>query len=95
MGAFSANSNQMREVAGDVSVKEKSYLNKIDEIQNQINHLGQMWNSPAYDEFKKMFEAKLPSLREGDQLMQQFQTKLVDAADSFDQAQSNIMNNFM
>lgn len=95
MGAFSANSNQMREVASDVSTKERSYADKVDEIKGQIEHLGQMWNSPAYDELKKMFEAKLPSLMEGDQLMQQFKTKLVDAADSFDQAQTNIMNNFM
>lgn len=94
MSAFSANSNNMRETANDIAAKEVAYANTVSEIEAQINHLGQLWNSPVYDQFKQLFNEKLPSLNEGDQLMKEFKQRLERAADSFDEAQRNIMSNF-
>lgn len=94
MGAFSANSTNIREVASEVSAKERAFANTVSQIESQINRLGELWNSPVYDQFKQLFMEKLPSLNEGDQLMQEFKMKLEKAADSFDEAQRSITNSF-
>lgn len=94
MSAFSANSNNMRETASDIAAKEVAYANTVSEIEAQVNHLGQLWNSPVYDQFKQLFNEKLPSLNDGDQLMKEFKQRLERTADSFDEAQRAITNSF-
>lgn len=94
MGAFSANSTEIRNTAELVSAKEKAFENSLEQIEAQINHLGDLWNSPTYDQFKQLFNQKLPNLKEGDALMIEFRTKLEKAAESFDDAQRNIINSF-
>ncbi len=93
MADFTANSGSIRNVAGNVNSKEAEYMQTVNEIDAQIKHLGQLWSSPVYDQFKSLFDNKLPSLNRGDELMKEFKNKLDTAADSFDSAQQQIMNN--
>ena len=94
MGAFSANSGNMRQVASDVQNYQKKYVDVVSQIESEINHLGGLWNGPVYDQLKQMFNEKKAGLNEGSDLMVEFYQKLNNAADSFDSAEKSILSRF-
>ncbi len=94
MSSLSVNTENIDQLAVDVLNKQQKYRQLVDQINSEITTLGNSWQSPAYDQFKALFEQKLPSLNEGDELMKDFKRKLDTASSSFNEAKNKMMNTF-
>ncbi len=92
MGSLSVNTTNIDQLSSDVLANEQRYSNILATLQSDINKLGQGWESPVYDEFKSLFENKLPNLEEGDDLMKKFKKKLDDASETFIENNNYTMN---
>lgn len=85
---MTADTNLMRNAAGDVSSENQKYVTSVQEINNLINNtLAECWGDEAYDQLNREYNSKSkPNLEELGRLLTQFSSDLTTAADDLDRA---------
>ncbi len=81
-------SEEMYNLANNVSNLEKQYSEKIAEMNSLITDLNAsgIWTSgetETYEEFKSLWDGKKPSLDKGDELMIEFKNGIIGYSDAF------------
>ena len=88
---------QMEELHKNSSECEKAYGEAIKSLEEEVNGMTKFWTSAetgTYEEFKTLFDAKLPALKEADTLMQQFCAKIEERKNTYQEAANRTINMF-
>lgn len=88
---------QMETLFNDASECQKAYENAVKNLETEVGAMKSFWTSNetgTYEEFKALFDQKLPTLQEANTMMIQFCNKINEKKAAYQEAANRTINMF-